>query len=187
MAHKKSGSVPSRFKPGDNVRVRHGVNDPDFPDIPLGGWAGTVKEVEEGEPPTTVLVAWDRGPSAACTGSTRSDASGMGSNWSRCGWVTRTSNLTMAPRRHRAADVDRHQAAVGEGPGRSGPHGPRADPRRPAPRREPEDLDPKECDLDEEGLLCEARSRHPGSCRNSHFARLGKGGRSSDSWNGSGR
>ena len=60
MAHKKSGSVPSRFKPGDNVRVRHGVNGPDFPDIPLGGWAGTVKEVEEGEPPTTVLVAWDR-------------------------------------------------------------------------------------------------------------------------------
>ncbi len=60
MAHKKSGSVPSRFKPGDNVRVRHGVRDPDFPDIPLGGWAGTIKEVHQAEGETTLLVAWDR-------------------------------------------------------------------------------------------------------------------------------
>jgi hypothetical protein len=60
MARKKSEAVPSRFQPGDEVRVKHGVRDPDFLDIPLGGWAGTVKEVEEGEPPTTLLVAWDR-------------------------------------------------------------------------------------------------------------------------------
>src|SRR2546423_2346767 len=60
MAHNKRGSVSSRFKPGDKVRVKHGVRDPDFPDIPLGGWAGAVKEVEQAEDPTTVLVAWDR-------------------------------------------------------------------------------------------------------------------------------
>jgi hypothetical protein len=60
MAHKKSESVPSRFKPGDKVRVKHGVRDPDFPDIPLGGWAGTVKEVHHAEGETTVLVTWDR-------------------------------------------------------------------------------------------------------------------------------
>ncbi len=60
MAHNRSESVPPRFKPGDKVRVRHGVRDPDFPDIPLGGWAGTVKEVHEAEGDTTVLVAWDR-------------------------------------------------------------------------------------------------------------------------------
>ena len=30
---------------GDRVRVKYGVPDPDFPDIPLGGWAGIVTEV----------------------------------------------------------------------------------------------------------------------------------------------
>ena len=60
MAHKKSESVPSRFQPGDKVRVRYGVRDPDFPDIPLGGWAGTVKEVHQAEGEATLLVAWDR-------------------------------------------------------------------------------------------------------------------------------
>ena len=38
-----------RFKVGDKVRVKPGVNDPDFPDMPLGGWAGTVTEVIEHE------------------------------------------------------------------------------------------------------------------------------------------
>ena len=31
---------------GDKVRVKYGVIDADFPDIPLGGWTGTVTEVE---------------------------------------------------------------------------------------------------------------------------------------------
>jgi hypothetical protein len=43
MARTKSVSVPPRFEPGAKVRVKHGVRDPDFPDIPLGGWAGTVQ------------------------------------------------------------------------------------------------------------------------------------------------
>jgi hypothetical protein len=60
MAHKKTESKPSRFKPGDKVRVKNGVRDPDFPDIPLGGWAGTVKETHQAEGETTLLVAWDR-------------------------------------------------------------------------------------------------------------------------------
>ncbi len=34
MARKKAESVPSHFKPGDKLRVKHGVPDPDFPDIP---------------------------------------------------------------------------------------------------------------------------------------------------------
>ena len=42
------------------MRVKHGVRDPDFPDIPLGGWAGTVKEIERAEGETTYLIAWDR-------------------------------------------------------------------------------------------------------------------------------
>jgi hypothetical protein len=60
MAQKKAQSVPSRFQPGDKVRVKPGVRDPDFPDIPLGGWAGAVKEVHQAEGETTLLVAWDR-------------------------------------------------------------------------------------------------------------------------------
>jgi hypothetical protein len=37
------------FKVGDKVRVKRGVNDPDFPDMPLGGWSGTVTEIIEHE------------------------------------------------------------------------------------------------------------------------------------------
>src|SRR4051794_12364966 len=59
MARTKGESVPPRFKVGDKVRVRHGVPDPDFPDIPLGGWAGTVKEVERAKGEVTYLIAWD--------------------------------------------------------------------------------------------------------------------------------
>jgi len=60
MARTKGGSVPPRFEPGVKVRVKHGVRDPDFADIPLGGWAGIVKEVERSKGETTYLIAWDR-------------------------------------------------------------------------------------------------------------------------------
>ena len=43
---------PSMFSVGDAVRVKPGVTDPDFADIPFGGWAGTILEVEEGDPRT---------------------------------------------------------------------------------------------------------------------------------------
>ncbi len=38
-------STPARFRIGDRVRVRRGVRDVDHPDIPLGGWAGTIFQV----------------------------------------------------------------------------------------------------------------------------------------------
>jgi hypothetical protein len=38
--------VPAKFAAGAQVRVRPGTTDPDFPDIPLGGWAGTIREVD---------------------------------------------------------------------------------------------------------------------------------------------
>lgn len=60
MARTKGGSVPPRFEPGGKVRVKHGVRDPDFADIPLGGWAGIVKEDERAKGETTYLIAWDR-------------------------------------------------------------------------------------------------------------------------------
>jgi hypothetical protein len=60
MARNKKTSDTPRFKSGMKVRVKHGVRDPDFPDIPLGGWAGTIKEVERAKGETTYLIAWDR-------------------------------------------------------------------------------------------------------------------------------
>lgn len=52
--------APAKFAVGDAVRVRPGVTDPDFPDIPLGGWAGRITEVEEGDPPL-YLIRWSQG------------------------------------------------------------------------------------------------------------------------------
>jgi hypothetical protein len=60
MARTKSGSNDSRFKAAAKVRVKHGVRDPDFADVPLGGWAGIVKQVERTKGETTYLIAWDR-------------------------------------------------------------------------------------------------------------------------------
>lgn len=44
---KKQGRpfTPSRFKIGDQVRVKHGTTDTDYPDMPIGGWAGTISEL----------------------------------------------------------------------------------------------------------------------------------------------
>lgn len=47
MSHTIEGSAIPLFKVGDKVRVKSGVNDPDFPDMPLGGWTGTVTEIIE--------------------------------------------------------------------------------------------------------------------------------------------
>ena len=41
---------PPAFSVGDAVRVNRGVTDPDFPDMPFGGWAGTILEVEDRNP-----------------------------------------------------------------------------------------------------------------------------------------
>jgi hypothetical protein len=35
-------AAPRKFKVGDRVWVRHDVTDGDYPDMPLGGWAGTI-------------------------------------------------------------------------------------------------------------------------------------------------
>jgi hypothetical protein len=47
MNRTKEGSPVPRFKIGDKIRVKSGVSDPDFPDMPLGGWTGTVVEITE--------------------------------------------------------------------------------------------------------------------------------------------
>jgi hypothetical protein len=45
MARSKKGSVIARFQVGNKVRVKPGVNDQIFPDMPLGGWSGTITEI----------------------------------------------------------------------------------------------------------------------------------------------
>jgi uncharacterized protein YodC (DUF2158 family) len=44
---KREPSPVAKFKVGDKVRVKHGTRDTDYPDIPLGGWAGTISEVHK--------------------------------------------------------------------------------------------------------------------------------------------
>ena len=39
--------VVTNFKVGDKVRVRKGVMDVEFPDMPMGGWAGTISEIHK--------------------------------------------------------------------------------------------------------------------------------------------
>ena len=50
---------PARFAAGALVRVKPGTTDPDFPDIPLGGWAGNIREVDQGSAPPMYLIEWD--------------------------------------------------------------------------------------------------------------------------------
>jgi hypothetical protein len=56
----KTPRTPARFVTGAQVRVKPGITDPDFPDIPLGGWAGAVREVDQRSAPPTYLIEWDR-------------------------------------------------------------------------------------------------------------------------------
>src|SRR5215212_2840834 len=60
MAKTKKAITPPRFRAGAKVRVRPGVRDPDFPDIPLSGWAGTIKQVEQAKGQVTYLIGWNQ-------------------------------------------------------------------------------------------------------------------------------
>jgi hypothetical protein len=59
MSQTKKSEARTKFAVGDPVRVRSGVTDPDFPDIPLGGWAGKITEVEKGNLPLC-LIRWSQ-------------------------------------------------------------------------------------------------------------------------------
>lgn len=56
-AKQKKPATPPRFAAGDQVRVKQGVKDYDFPDIPIGGWSGTIEELSKKSPPN-YLVSW---------------------------------------------------------------------------------------------------------------------------------
>lgn len=57
MPSKKSSTA--KFSIDDTVRVKFGIADPDYPDIPIGGWAGQVVESEAGSP-HAYLVRWSQ-------------------------------------------------------------------------------------------------------------------------------
>lgn len=58
MSKQKSKTLPSaRFRVGDMVRVKRGFMDVDYPDMPLGGWAGTVTEVQGDD---TFTIRWSK-------------------------------------------------------------------------------------------------------------------------------
>ena len=40
MSKRIKAPPAARFRIGDKVRVRHGVMENDYPDMPIGGWAG---------------------------------------------------------------------------------------------------------------------------------------------------
>ena len=54
----KTKTIP-QFTVGDKVQVCSGVLDPDYDDLTIGGWAGTVSEVQNGASPT-LLVRWSK-------------------------------------------------------------------------------------------------------------------------------
>ena len=51
--------TPPKFSVGDAVRVKRGVADPNFDDIPIGGWAGRITEMQYLNPPM-YLIRWDQ-------------------------------------------------------------------------------------------------------------------------------
>ena len=47
MSKRKRTTPAASFQAGNRVRVRHGVMDTDYPDMPLGGWTGTIAEAHD--------------------------------------------------------------------------------------------------------------------------------------------
>src|ERR687885_2256291 len=62
MPGRKKGRPPAggKFPARSRVRGKAGTTDPDFPDLPLGGWTGTVREIDRNAHPASYLVEWDR-------------------------------------------------------------------------------------------------------------------------------
>ncbi len=60
MASDDSKSAPPRFEIGARVRVKPGVAAPDYEDIPLGGWTGTITGIEQDEGQVVYEIEWDQ-------------------------------------------------------------------------------------------------------------------------------
>lgn len=57
---RRKPTTPPKFAVGDRVRVKYGTADFDFPDIPLGGWAGTITEVSQDDESHLYLIEWNQ-------------------------------------------------------------------------------------------------------------------------------
>jgi hypothetical protein len=55
MAKKKPAGL---FPVGGRVRVKDGVNSPEYPDISFAGWTGTVQEVSGKPPNLSYVIEW---------------------------------------------------------------------------------------------------------------------------------
>ena len=57
MPKRKNRKAKPKFSVGSRVRVKSGVASPDYPDIPLGGWAGVIRRVSATFP-RTYCIYW---------------------------------------------------------------------------------------------------------------------------------
>jgi hypothetical protein len=53
-------SAPAKFTTGTRVRVKAGITVPGFEDVPLGGWSGTITEVDQRSNPPTYEIEWNQ-------------------------------------------------------------------------------------------------------------------------------
>jgi hypothetical protein len=51
--------TPPKIEVGDAIRVKAGTTDPDFDDVPIGGWAGTISEMQYIDLPM-YLIRWNQ-------------------------------------------------------------------------------------------------------------------------------
>ena len=117
-------TTPTRFTSGDKVRVKYGETDPDFPDIPLGGWSGTIEQIERSDEEITYLIQWDRrtldGMHPIYAKRCERDGLEITSMWLREEDLEPDEGGTGPDR---TADEDHHAAVVEGRPGGPGPHG----------------------------------------------------------------
>ena len=55
MAKRKPTGVSPKFAVEEKVHVKPGTIDPDFPDVPVGGWSGTIIEIGRRQPRTYLM------------------------------------------------------------------------------------------------------------------------------------
>ena len=59
MVSSRRRTIGTALPVGTRVRVKSHIMDPDFPDLPLGGWVGEIADVQEGRA-RNYLVRWSR-------------------------------------------------------------------------------------------------------------------------------
>jgi hypothetical protein len=59
MIRRKAKTSRIGFRIGMRVRVKRHIMDPDYPELPLGGWHGQIIQSQE-RPNRTYLVRWSR-------------------------------------------------------------------------------------------------------------------------------